>query len=147
DHRPRLRGDSPLPEEFAVVPPRDEADLLRVGLFCDGETRFAGERPDFSLPEPSDREEDPPHPLSGDGEELVGLVLRPVGRAAQADLLAGDLEAGVVAGREGLRAEAPGDVEEGAELDLPVAPRAGVRREPVAVSVDEPLDQALELRG
>ena len=144
----------PLAEEpLAGASPRaggDEAHLLAVGLRRRRQVERTGTGANLVFRELAHREQDPGKLADGEHRQHVGLVLgrvvapeqtRPARRPVACD-------AGVMPGRHGLEAEPHGTVEKPAELEVPVALDAGIRRPPERVRLDVGRDDSLlELLG
>ena len=79
--------------------------------------------------------------------EDVALILARIDRPQQTVRRAAGrippLDAGVVAGSQAIGADHPGALHQVAELHVPVALQAGIRRPPGGVLVDEPLHHRL----
>ena len=134
-------------DELLVVAAGDEADLLRIGLVGEGQLAFAGDFANGRLVQVAQREEGVGELLLGEAEEEPGLVLGAVGGALEDPAAARGvvLVAGVVAGGDALGADLAGGAQKLVELEVVVAERAGNRRAPGEVVVDEgPNDIVLE---
>src|SRR3954470_8904691 len=146
DRRPGRRVDDragpaaePPGEEAAGVAVGDEADVVRVRLGRDGELALGRDRPHPVLRHGAEREHRRGQLFGGQHPQYVGLVLGRVHRPAQ--LAVG--QPGVVAGDDGVEPQRPGTVEHGGELDLLVAPHAGIGSAAGRVLGDEVLDHVL----
>ncbi len=120
------------------------------GLAASCSPRAAASAPDVGLGRVAQREDRVPQALRGQHREHVGLVLAGVDGAVQRRRPRGgiDVEAGVVAGADGVEAEREGLVEQRRELDPLVAAHARVRRAAGRVLGDEVVDDvALEALG
>src|SRR5581483_10880705 len=82
--------------------------------------------------------------LLGEHTEHVGLVLPAVRRTVQLDLaISAALDARIVTGRHGVEAQGHRAIQDGSELDLLVAPQAGIRRAAADVLGNEVIDHVL----
>src|SRR5204863_7719437 len=86
-------------QQRAVVPRRDEADLLRLGLVRGWQPQLRGHLPDLWLAQLTQREAGGRQLLLGEDPEEVGLVLVGVEGAQQAPAAIDAIDARVVAGR------------------------------------------------
>ena len=145
----RLRRRVAL-DEAGRVAPRHEADLHALGLVGHREPERGRLGAHLRLGQLADREERVREVGGAEREEEVGLVLGGIGggpevRATRRRVGA---DARIVAGGEPAGAERAGALPEDAELEVPVAARAGVRGAPGHVLGDEGTDHApLELVG
>ena len=132
-------------EELLVVTAGDEADLLGVGLFGQGQAMLAGHFAHFGLGEAAEREQSSRELLLGEAEEEVGLVLGSIRGALEDPALADGVELvdGVVAGGDAACADGAGGLEQRVELEVVVAERAGDGRAAVEILVDEGADDIL----
>ena len=127
-----------LPEEGAVVGPRHEAHLLRVGLRCHRQPQAFGVGPGLGLRLSAHGEQRPRQLALPEDVQDVGLVLPPVQAPPEmppARRVAPRPD--VVAGGDGVEPQLVGAIQEGPELDAFVAPDAGVRRSAHPVLVEE----------
>src|SRR5262249_5324091 len=120
----------------------DEAHLHALRLVGDGQAQRRGVRPHFRLRQLADREERLGEVGGAEREEEVRLVLRGVGRGAEARAAGAGIraDAGIVAGGETRGAELAGAPAKQPELDPLVAARARVRGAAREILVEEGLD-------
>ena len=132
-------------DELLVIAAGNEADFLRVGLFGEGETTVAGDVADLGLGEMAERKKRTRELWLGEAEEEVGLVLCSISRPLQDPPPAAGVVFidGVVAGGDTAGADAAGGLNEGIELEVVVAERAGDGRAAMEILVDEGADDVL----
>src|SRR5579884_2077270 len=113
--------------EALVVAARDEAYLLRIGLYGDGKLVLTGDFADFWLGVSAEREECTRELLLGKAEKKIGLVLAQVCGALQDPAVADGviLIAGIVAGGDAVGANLARADEKLVELEVVIAERAG----------------------
>jgi len=113
------------------------------GFFRDGQPALGGLRPDPRLRGVPDREQRVPELVGGEHGEYVGLVLAGIHRAAQHRAVLGLAQLRVVPGAHRVEAQRQRLVQQRGELDLLVAPQAGVRGAPRRIVRDELVDHFL----
>jgi hypothetical protein len=109
-------------QEALGVAVGDEADVVRIRLVGDGEAAGAGLLADLGLGDVAEGEHGVGQLVAGQDGQDVGLVLARVDAADEFAVV----DAGVVAGADGVEAQSHRPVEDGGELDLLVAADAGV---------------------
>jgi hypothetical protein len=126
-------------EESSPVGAREEAEVLGLGLGRHGQTRVDGEGAHLGLGHLAEGKAHPGKRLRLERRQHVGLVLGLVSGDAQqrAGRVIGFGHPGVVAGREGLAAQARCEVEHRVKADLPVAAHARIGRFTRRVAGDE----------
>ena len=129
-----------------IVPIRDKADILAVGLCRVHKAALLGEGAHLGLVHAAEREHDVRKLLLRHGIEHVALILALVRSLLQQKDAVLLLNARVVPGHDVVAAKNFRAVKELAELHEAVAVDAGVRRDSVLVAVDEPAyDRAAEI--
>ena len=129
-----------------IVPIRDKADILAVGLCRVHEAALLGAGAHLGLVHAAEREHDVRKLLLRHGIEHVALILALVRSLLQQKDAVLLLNARVVPGHDVVAAKNFRAVKELAELHEAVAVDAGVRRDAVLVAVDEPAyDRAAEI--
>src|ERR1700753_3404852 len=111
-----------LGQEALGVAVGDEADVVAIRLVGDGEAAPTGLLADFHLGGVAQREHGVGELVPGQHRQHIGLVFAHVHAAPQPTVL----DAGVVAGADGVEAQSHRPVEDGGDLDLLVAADAGV---------------------
>ena len=134
----------------ALSGPRcDEAHLLTVGLRRRRQAQCRGTCTHLALCELADRKEHPGELPDREHRQHVGLVLGRVVSTEQSwqSVRSVVRDAGVMPGRHRLESEPHGTVEKPAELQVPVALYAGIRRTPegmrLGIRRDDPLLELL----
>jgi hypothetical protein len=136
-----LTGLEPLArEEIAVVVAGQEARLLALRVLGGGEPGGPRLCTRVGLSLPAEREPEPREEPRIEPGQHVRLVLRWVGATREEEAAAMLSQASVVAGGEPVRADAPGEGEEGGEAEAPVAADARVRGLSARVAGDEGRD-------
>ena len=135
DHGAAAHPDA-LAEEGSGVAGRDEADVMAVGLFGDGQAAPRRFRTDLRLGGVTDRKGGVAQLICGQHRQHVGLILVRIDGAAQPP--AG--QPGVVAGGHGVEAQRQGPRGQRGELDSLIAPHAGVGGFPAGVGRHEIVD-------
>ncbi len=142
DDRPRPPTQVEF-DELPVVDLAQEADPLAVRALARRQVEIAGQAAHLALGQVAHREEQAGELGLREMGEEVGLVLDRVGAAQQAAAAAGaPIDAGVVAGGDPAGG-VPQMVEEGAELDAPVAEDVRTRGAAAAQLGEDLLDDAL----
>ncbi len=143
DEIARLRPDAERAlQKAGVVAVRHEADVLAVGLAGVPEAVRGGERAHLGLAQAAEREQRVRQLLLRHRVQHIGLVLGGVPGFFQqpAPAFGVALHPRVVPGRDLVHPHQSGALQQPAELDVPVAVDAGVRRLAAAVSLREARD-------
>ncbi len=113
----------------------DEAHVLAVGLVRGAQTELGGPSPHLLLGHPADGQEHPLEVAALEHVDHVALVLAGVAPPHDPPLAIGPdpLDAGVVAGGDGVEPEHLGPAQQAVELQVPVALDARVRGQPGGV--------------
>lgn len=129
-------------EEGLGVSVGDEANVVGVGFFSDGEAHGCGFFPDFGFDGVADGEHAVGDFVVAQDAQHIGLVFVGVDAAAQVAVTAVSWlgESGVVAGDYGVEAEGDTPLQESCEFDFFVAAEAGVGGFTAGVGVDEVVD-------
>ena len=137
---PGAPGAAVALEERPVVAAADEAHVLALGSVRRLQARGARLRPRLHLGLLPEREPAPREDLSGHPGQHVGLVLGRIGAPGDQGDIPAAADAGVVPGRDPVRPDPVGELDQRREAERAVAAHAWVRRAPCLEALDELVD-------
>src|SRR6266851_6717465 len=146
DHRTRAHGQA-LRQVSRGLAPRDEADLLALGLVGDGQPKLARVLAHLPLGHTAERKADPAEPLTVEVVEHVRLVFRGIGSGVELRSAVDLDDACVMTGGELVEAELQHSREHEVEADERIAAEAWVRSPPLEVVAMKGLDDPLTELG
>jgi len=133
----------PFQNEFCVILPRDETDVLTFPFSGDGQFRLSCNPPNLLLAQTGKREENRRQRRRRHPIEKIRLILLPVQRPPQKKPSALRFDRRIVPRRQVLESGCPALLEQNAEFQGTIAFHARVRRSSPGVLSHERIDHAL----
>ena len=134
-------------EEVGEAPLADEADTGRVLLACRGQFILLGNAPDFGFFQLANRKQGPCQLVPGNGMQEIALILVAIQATQQQRLSVAVSPARVMTRRNQVGAQHQRIIQEGLELDFPVAQDVRVGRAPRLVLLEKVLKNIVPVLG